>query len=1082
MGAAARALGRPDAAAALRRPGGGGGRCRAEPVDARPQPHAHPHRRRRRRGHERDRDRARPHGPPRQRLRPKRVAARSSGSGCSASTAHVGHDGRRTCPADARRGRDLDRDPRDATPRSSPRASAGIPVLRRADALRAIVATRARDRGRGHPRQDHDVVDARADPARPRAGTRASSSAASSTRSAPTPRTTTASGWWSRPTRATARSSSSRAEAAIVTNVEPDHLDHYGDFAALVEAFATFVAGVPGPCVALRRRRRRAARSRPRGAGAASPTASPTTPTTGSSDYDGRPQRHASSRSTRRRRAARRDRAAGARAAQRGRTRPAPRRWRLELGVPFDAVARALGGFGGVARRFQFRGELDGVTLVDDYAHLPARSPRRSAPRARAAGTRVVAVFQPHRYRAPRALWRDFADAFVGADQVVLTDVYAAGEAARSRRVGPAGRCRRCSTPTPSSRSRTSRAAPTSSTHVPRLTAARRRRAHARRRRPHHAARRVARRRDAREPDAADARRRWPSALDARRARCRSSRDVAGRRAHAPTGSAARSRCSCGSAPTPTSRALAEVVAEHAAAGARRRARLEPPRRRRRLRRASASCSRATSSSVDLDADRTRVAGRRRGRAPGAGPPRGRRRASPGSSSSSGIPGTVGGAVRMNAGGHGRETARRARRRRASSTSPGRRRRTDRRPVGRARLGYRTRGSARPTSSSAPSFAVGADDPARVRGRASTRSCAGGASTSPAARTRARCSRNPPGDSAGRLIDARGLQGAAGRRRGRSPRSTPTSSRPRPARPPTTCARSCARCAGGCRRDRRRAGARAAHGRLRRRRPRAGARGHAVSARAAGPPRPRRAARRRSTPARRSARRRRRGPRARRGPGGARGRSRGARRVSPLLDVDHVEVARRSTGVTAAEVLGRAAGIARGRPDPVARPGAGRARDRGAAVGRGARRSTRELPGTVRIEVTERRPGGVGRRRRRARRWSSTRTGPGARAGRRRRPPGCPSCSASADRRPGRRHDRARSTARRGRRRARRLRRSARRASVAVDRPTARSRSQVAIGPEVRLGRRPRRSRRRSVPRLAVLGALDAASGAPTST
>jgi UDP-N-acetylmuramate--alanine ligase len=100
-----------------------------------------------------------------------------------------------------------------------------------------------------------------------------------------------------------------------------------------------------------------------------------------------------------------------------------------ELGVPFAAIERALHSFGGVARRFQFRGERNGVTFVDDYAHLPGEV----APMIDAAHegnwSRVIVVFQPHRYTRTAALWRDFAHAFDGADTVVLTDVYAADEA-----------------------------------------------------------------------------------------------------------------------------------------------------------------------------------------------------------------------------------------------------------------------------------------------------------------------------------------------------------------------------------------------------------------------------------------------------------------------------------------------------------------------------------------------------------------------------------------------------------------------------------------------------------------------------
>jgi UDP-N-acetylmuramate--alanine ligase len=100
----------------------------------------------------------------------------------------------------------------------------------------------------------------------------------------------------------------------------------------------------------------------------------------------------------------------------------------LELGVEFAAAVRALATFGGVARRFEYRGERDGVAFVDDYAHLPGEVTAAIAAARQGRWKRVVAVFQPHRYTRTSALWRDFADAFTDADVVVLTDVYAAGE------------------------------------------------------------------------------------------------------------------------------------------------------------------------------------------------------------------------------------------------------------------------------------------------------------------------------------------------------------------------------------------------------------------------------------------------------------------------------------------------------------------------------------------------------------------------------------------------------------------------------------------------------------------------------
>ena len=95
----------------------------------------------------------------------------------------------------------------------------------------------------------------------------------------------------------------------------------------------------------------------------------------------------------------------------------------MELGCDFETVRDALAGFGGVARRFQHRGAFDGVDIIDDYALLPLEV-RGTIGAAREAGyRRVVAVFQPFRYARTEAMWPEFADAFVGADQVILTDV-----------------------------------------------------------------------------------------------------------------------------------------------------------------------------------------------------------------------------------------------------------------------------------------------------------------------------------------------------------------------------------------------------------------------------------------------------------------------------------------------------------------------------------------------------------------------------------------------------------------------------------------------------------------------------------
>lgn len=101
----------------------------------------------------------------------------------------------------------------------------------------------------------------------------------------------------------------------------------------------------------------------------------------------------------------------------------------LELGVPFDACRDALARFGGVARRFDIRGVDEGATFVDDYGHLPSEIAAVVAA-ARDSGDgwkRVVVAFQPNRFNRIAEMWQDYADAFVGADVVVLTDIYPSG-------------------------------------------------------------------------------------------------------------------------------------------------------------------------------------------------------------------------------------------------------------------------------------------------------------------------------------------------------------------------------------------------------------------------------------------------------------------------------------------------------------------------------------------------------------------------------------------------------------------------------------------------------------------------------
>jgi UDP-N-acetylmuramate--alanine ligase len=100
-----------------------------------------------------------------------------------------------------------------------------------------------------------------------------------------------------------------------------------------------------------------------------------------------------------------------------------------ELGIPCEQVRQGIADYAGVVRRFQVKGEAGGVTVVDDYAHHPVEvRATLSAAREVWPGRRLVVGFQPHRYSRTRALFKDFLSAFNEADVLLLFDVYAAGE------------------------------------------------------------------------------------------------------------------------------------------------------------------------------------------------------------------------------------------------------------------------------------------------------------------------------------------------------------------------------------------------------------------------------------------------------------------------------------------------------------------------------------------------------------------------------------------------------------------------------------------------------------------------------
>ena len=101
----------------------------------------------------------------------------------------------------------------------------------------------------------------------------------------------------------------------------------------------------------------------------------------------------------------------------------------FELEVPFRQIVDALASFTGAGRRFQFRGEVDGVLVVDDYGHHPTEiKATLAAAKIGSGGRHIVVLFQPHRYSRTHDLMEEFARSFNNADTLLVTDIYAASE------------------------------------------------------------------------------------------------------------------------------------------------------------------------------------------------------------------------------------------------------------------------------------------------------------------------------------------------------------------------------------------------------------------------------------------------------------------------------------------------------------------------------------------------------------------------------------------------------------------------------------------------------------------------------
>ena len=224
-------------------------------------------------------------------------------------------------------------------------------------------------------------------------------------------------------------------DVAIVTNVDPEHLDHFKTFDAVQDAFRHFVENLPfygfavmcidHPVVQslvgkIEDRRIITYGENPQ----ADVRLVDLTPMGGGSKF----------------KVAFRDRKTGAVNEISDLMLPMPGRHNAsnataaiavarELGVSDDAIRKAIAGFGGVKRRFTKTGEWNGVTVIDDYGHHPVEIAAVLKAARESANGKIIAVVQPHRYTRLQSLFEEFCTCFNDADAVVVADVYAAGEA-----------------------------------------------------------------------------------------------------------------------------------------------------------------------------------------------------------------------------------------------------------------------------------------------------------------------------------------------------------------------------------------------------------------------------------------------------------------------------------------------------------------------------------------------------------------------------------------------------------------------------------------------------------------------------
>lgn len=209
----------------------------------------------------------------------------------------------------------------------------------------------------------------------------------------------------------------------VVTNVEPDHLDHYGTVEDLEDAFVEVVRRVEGPVVVC----------------LDDPGAERILQRAGGVSYgtDARASWHIQDLEERELDVNFTLRTPGGELIPVTVGRPGLHTARNgaavlaligELGGDVPRAAAALVGFGGVARRFQVRGRVAGVTIIDDYAHHPTEVLATIRTARAGSWRRIWVIFQPHLYSRTRLLAREFGQAFEGVDELVVTDVYGSRE------------------------------------------------------------------------------------------------------------------------------------------------------------------------------------------------------------------------------------------------------------------------------------------------------------------------------------------------------------------------------------------------------------------------------------------------------------------------------------------------------------------------------------------------------------------------------------------------------------------------------------------------------------------------------